>query len=141
MRTDQDDPGAREPVSLDPLIDQITAGAAGDNEVCRVFERALKAGVRTPCDGHVVGEPVVVLRFDYDGNPRRGLTARCRREDGSEHVVSAADVSLSPPCPGSEYLAAYRKWLGVEPFPMWLRPPAAARAGTRSRTRTWTSAA
>jgi len=39
-----------------------------------------------PADAFVVGEPVTVLEIDYDGNERRGLTVRCRREDGSEDV-------------------------------------------------------
>ena len=33
--------------------------------------------------------PVSVVAFDYDVNQRRGLVARCRREGGSEHEVSA----------------------------------------------------
>jgi hypothetical protein len=47
-----------------------------------------------PSDGFVIGEPVSVIEFDYDGNERRGLTALCRREDGSEHAVAAADIVL-----------------------------------------------
>jgi hypothetical protein len=42
-------------------------------------------------DAQVVGEPLSLLAVDYDGNARRGLTARCRREDGSEYRVALAD--------------------------------------------------
>ena len=35
--------------------------------------------VALPADAFVIGEPVEVVEVDYDGNARRGLTARCRR--------------------------------------------------------------
>ena len=58
-----------------------------------------------------------MVEFDYDGNERRGLTARCRRADGSEHLVAASDVVLPQASRGARYLAAYRKWLGLDPYP------------------------
>src|ERR1035438_4427166 len=36
----------------------------------------------------IVGEPVTVVPFDFEGNARRGLVANCRREDGSLYTVS-----------------------------------------------------
>jgi len=42
-----------------------------------------------PIEGFVIGEPVTVIAFDYDGNQRRAVTARCRRADGREYDVSA----------------------------------------------------
>jgi len=38
----------------------------------------------------VIGEPVSLIAFEYDGNARRGLTARCRSADAAEHVVANA---------------------------------------------------
>ena len=70
-----------------------------------------------PADAFVLGEPVTVLEIDYDGNERRGLTARCRREDGSEHVLSASDLIFPEGSKGADYMAAYRTWLGIEPYP------------------------
>ena len=66
-------------------------------------------------DVHVVGEPLSLVAVDYDGNARRGLTARCRRDDGSEYRVALAEVELVPESAGYRYLAAYCRWLGVEP--------------------------
>jgi hypothetical protein len=43
----------------------------------------------------VIGEPVSVVELDYGGNTRRGLTAKCRREDGSVYVVAASEVTFS----------------------------------------------
>jgi hypothetical protein len=82
-----------------------------------IHVRTFEDHVVVPCDAHVIGEPVSVIEFDYDGNERRGLTARCRREDGSEHVVAASEVVLPPSTDGARYLAAYRKWLGLEAYP------------------------
>jgi hypothetical protein len=47
----------------------------------------LEDHIQVPCDAFVIGEPVSVIEFDYDGNVRRGLTARCRRQDGAEYTV------------------------------------------------------
>jgi len=66
---------------LDLSIAQITTGAHGDDEQLRAFHRAIQTGVDLPCDAFVIGEPVSMLAFDYDGNQRRGLVARCRREE------------------------------------------------------------
>jgi hypothetical protein len=57
------------------------------------------------------------MAFDYDGNERRGLTARCRRPDGSEHVVAAAEIAFPGKTNPARYVAAYRKWMGLDPYP------------------------
>jgi hypothetical protein len=64
-----------------------------------------------------VGQPVEVLRFDYEGNERRGLTAVWRRADGTEHVVASSELVILPSAQGGRYLAAYRKWMGIAPSP------------------------
>ena len=102
---------------LDELIEEITLDSGGDDEALWAFRQAFEDHVALPSDGFVIGEPVSVIEIDYDGNERRGLTARCRREDGSEHVVAASDVVLPPSSRGARHLAAYRKWLGLEPYP------------------------
>jgi tetratricopeptide (TPR) repeat protein len=53
----------------------------------------------------------------YDGNERRGLTAKCRREDGSEYVVAVSEVVLPQASAGARYIAAYRRWLNLDPYP------------------------
>jgi hypothetical protein len=106
----------RDVADLDALVEGITAGARGDDEKLRAFRRAFEESIAVPCDAFVIGEPVSLIEFGYDGNERRGLTARCRREDGSEHAVAACDVLLPPRSSGARHVAAYRKWLGLEPF-------------------------
>ncbi len=107
----------RSPADLDHLIEEITVDAYNDDEKLWAFRQAFEDNVALPSDGFVIGEPVSVIEIDYDGNERRGLTARCRREDGSEHVVAASEVMLPQSSRGARHLAAYRKWLGLEPYP------------------------
>jgi hypothetical protein len=108
---------------LDRLIEEITTDAYGDDEQLWAFHCALEAGIVLPCDAFVIGEPVSVVAFDYDGNLRRGLVARCRREDGSEHSVSASEVVLAEQSNGGHLIAAYRKWSGLDPWPERAPPP------------------
>jgi hypothetical protein len=112
---------------LDELIEEITVDAYGDDEKLWAFRQAFADSGTLPADGFVIGEPVSVIEIDYDGNERRGLTARCRREDGSEHAVAAADVVLPQSSRGARHVAAYRKWLGLEPYPSQTPGPARRR--------------
>jgi len=107
--------GGFDRTDLDRLIEEITVDAYGEEEQLWAFRQAFEDKVDVPCEGSVIGEPVTVIGFDYDGNERRGLTAKCRRQDGAEYVVAAADVLLPPGTVGARYLAAYRKWIGLAP--------------------------
>ena len=113
----------REPDDLDRLIKEITIDSHGDNERFEAFRQAFEDAVSFPCDGFVIGEPVSIQEIGYAGNARRGLTATCRREDGSVHVVSVLDVAFPRQWNGTRYVAACRKWQGMEPFPSEVSPP------------------
>jgi hypothetical protein len=108
---------------LDSLIEEITTDAYGDDEQIWAFQCTFEDRIELPCDGFVIGEPVSVIGFDYDGNQRRGLVARCRREDGSEHTVSASEVELAEQSKGGHLIAAYRRWSGLDPWPERAAPP------------------
>jgi hypothetical protein len=110
--------GDNDLVALDELIEEITVDAYGDDEKLWAFLQAFNDEVALPADGFVIGEPVVVVEVNYNGNERRGLMARCRREDASEHVVAASDVVFPDGSSGARYTAAYRKWLGLDPYPV-----------------------
>jgi hypothetical protein len=102
---------------IEGLIDEIITDANGDDEQLWAFRQAFEDHVVLPTEAIVVGEPVTVMRIDYDGNERRGLTARCRRENGSDHEIAACDLILPEGSAAARYLAAYRQWLGMEPSP------------------------
>lgn len=101
---------------LDKLINEITVDAYGDDEELWAFRQVFEDDVTLPADGFVIGEPVSVAEIDYGGNERRGLTAKCRRQDASEYEVAASDVVFPKGSNGSLLLAAYRRWLGLEPY-------------------------
>ncbi|TDI36186.1 MAG: cytoplasmic protein [Acidobacteria bacterium] len=102
--------------ALDELLDEILTDAHGDDEQLWALCQAFEDNVTLPADAFIIGEPVSVVAIDYSGSAMRGLTAKCRREDGSEHVVAAVDVAFSAGSTGARHVAAYRKWLGLEPF-------------------------
>jgi len=58
---------------------------------------------------------VTVLEVDYE-NERRGLAARCRREDSSEYTIAACDLVFPEGSKAAGYIAAYRMWLCIEPY-------------------------
>ena len=101
--------------SLDEIIDELTAEAHDDDERIWNFQQALQKHIWLPCDGFVIGEPVTVVKFNYDGNQRRAVTATCRRPDGREYEVAATEVLVPADMVGSQYLVAYRQWMGLEP--------------------------
>jgi hypothetical protein len=102
---------------LEDLIEQITVDAYGEVEQLWAFRQAFEDHLTVPCAATIAGAPVTVVDFDFDGNERRGLTAKCRLQDGSQQTISADDVQLRPGDPGERYLAAYRKWIGLPPHP------------------------
>jgi len=124
----------------DGWIDEILADAYGDDEQLWAFRQAFADNVVLPAEAFVVGEPVTVLTIDYDGNERRGLTARCRQEGGSEQVIAACDLIFPEGSAAARYMAAYRKWLGIEPHPqvslsLTCRRPQKARGDDLDMTR------
>ncbi len=122
----------KEAAALDQLIAEIIVDAYGDDEQLWAFREAFEQNVDLPCDGFVIGEPVSVTAFDYDGNPRRGLIATCRRDDGSNHVMAAADVAFPSQSIGGRHIAAYRRWLGLEALPPEVEPESGRRRGHKS---------
>ena len=108
---------------LDRLIEAVTTDAYGEDEQLWALRQVIEDAVALPADAAVIGEPVEVMEVDYDGNVRRGLTTRCRRQDGTVYTLSAADVVFPEASPGARYLAAYRRWLGLDPFAGMQPPP------------------
>jgi hypothetical protein len=102
--------------TLDKIIEGIIAQAPGDDAVLRAFLQLLEDNVTLPADGFVIGEPILVTAFEYNDNVHRGLTARIRREDGSDHVIGLGEVMFPGTFTGGQAIAVYRKWLGLDSF-------------------------
>lgn len=109
--------------ALEEMIEETTVDAYNDDEKLWAFRQAFEDNVELPADGFVIGEPVSVIEIDYDGNERRGLTAKCRREDSSEYVVIVSEVVFTRASAGARHIAAYRKWLNLDPFPAEMQVP------------------
>lgn len=101
---------------LNDLVDEITVDAYNDDEQLCAFRQVFEDEVALPMEAVLIGEPVEVLSIDYDGNERRGLIARCRR-GSSVYTVAAQDLTFPDGSNASHFIAAYRLWLGIEPYP------------------------
>jgi hypothetical protein len=112
----KDEKSPERAAALDAIIDELTAEAHSDDERIWNFQQAFQKHVSLPCDGFVIGEPVKLVSFHYDGNQRRGMTATCRRSDGREYEVAASEILVPKHTGGSRYLGAYRHWLGLVPY-------------------------
>src|SRR5437016_12108886 len=89
---------------LADLIEEITVDAYSDDEKLWAFRQVIEDEIDLPADAFIIDEPVEIIEIDYDGNERRGLTATCRRENGSKHVVAAADVKFPQNSAAERYL-------------------------------------
>ena len=116
---------------VDALLEEMLVDAYGDDEQLWALLEGITEALELPVEARVVGEPVSLVALEYEGHARRGLAARCRRPDGSEHRVSFADVQLPADAPGALHLAAYCAWLGTEPN---LAPPSRIDAAARGIT-------
>ena len=99
---------------VEVLLAEMLADAQGEDRQLAALFQGIRDGLRLPLDVHVVGEPLSLAALEYDGNLRRGVVARCRRDDGTEYRVSLVDVEVPLDAPGYSLLAAYRTWVGVE---------------------------
>jgi hypothetical protein len=67
-----------EATDAERLLGQIIGESPDDDGQLWALHGAIEAAVALPLDVHAVGEPMVLVAIEYDGNPRRGLVARCR---------------------------------------------------------------
>ena len=103
--------------SLDALLEDILTDAYNEEEQLWAFLQYFEDQVDFPVDAHIIGEPVSITGIDYDGNARLGLTGGCHKQDGTAYRISAAEIVLAEGTKASLAIAAYRRWLGLEPFP------------------------
>jgi hypothetical protein len=79
-------------MELDALIYEVIVDANGEDEQLWAFRQAFEDALSLPADGFVIGEPVAVITFDYDGNERRGLTARCQVRTSARGLSAGRSV-------------------------------------------------
>lgn len=103
--------GRRPPDDIDALIEEVIVDAYGDDEQLWSFRQWFEDRATLPFGATIVGADVQVVEVDYDGDERRGLTARVMR-DGVEHRVTLLDIAArsSIPADTARLLTAYRRW-------------------------------
>jgi hypothetical protein len=100
---------------IDPLLEEILADAYGQAQQLTSFELAFEESVRFPFAAQIVGTRVDVVKVEFDGDERHGLTALCRR-DNDNYRVSVQDLTPGPASIETVQLVeAYRRWLGLPP--------------------------
>jgi hypothetical protein len=119
---------------LDKMIEEITVDAYDDDKQLCAFRQAFEDKVQMPADSFVIGVPVSVISIDYDGNARCGLTAKCHREDGSVHTVAVSELEFPQTSEGARHVAAYRKWLNLDPFPPQVNIPSRRKGQHKATT-------
>jgi hypothetical protein len=102
--------------SLSELIDSIVVDAYGTDEQLTAFLTVFDDEVDLPCAAQILGVEIEVVAFDLEGDERRGLVVRCRRNGGATDVVSLADVRFESGTIAAWLHAAFRTWLGLKTF-------------------------
>lgn len=102
--------------SLEQLIDEIVVDAYDLNEQLTSFCQVFVDEVPVPAAATVLDVPIEVTGFDYRGDERRGLVARCRH-GRTEGELSLADICFPRASVAGWIHSAYRTWLGLSTFP------------------------
>jgi pRiA4b ORF-3-like protein len=128
IKFDQDDinrrlgalPAREEHAVFDKTIEMIIVDAYDDDEQLSAFVTVLEDELQLPAVATLLGSPVTVLGLDFLELPR-GPFVRCRGAHG-EGEIALADVCFPPGTVTAWIHAAYRHYLGLEPFPATPRP-------------------
>jgi hypothetical protein len=92
---------------LDELIHEATVDCYGEDEQLDGFANMLENDLAVPFETTVLGVTVTVKKIDQNES---GIVAVCVRGEYRQ-VISIIDLPLpDPPPPGSEWIAAYRRW-------------------------------
>lgn len=100
---------------LDRLVSDITVDAYDVAEQITAFHAVISSEVEEPVWATIVGVPVLVLDADIRDTGLE-MTAHCRH-DGDEQEICFTDLVFPPDTIAAWIHAAYRRLLGLKPFP------------------------
>jgi hypothetical protein len=107
---------------LDRVIEIVLTDAYGEEEEAVAWETVLEEAIDVPTQAALLGEGVTVIHIGLPSG-RTEVTARCRRgSDGARGEVALADLAFPPQTEEAWLHAAYRRYLGLPPFPATPRP-------------------
>jgi hypothetical protein len=94
---------------LDKLIEEATVDCYNDEEQVSGFFTMIDENLALPFRAEILGIEVSVIAIEIDNDG--GLKAVCEHA-GKQQRIGLTDLPLpSPPPPGAEWIAAYRRWL------------------------------
>jgi hypothetical protein len=96
------------PRQLDKLIEEATVDCYNEEEQASGFFTIIEENLALPFRTCILGIEVSVVAVEMDNDG--GLKAVCERA-GNQQRIGLNDLPLpSPPPPGAEWIAAYRRW-------------------------------
>ncbi|MDN5794320.1 MAG: hypothetical protein L0H79_01045 [Intrasporangium sp.] len=101
--------------ALDRLVAVMTVDAYDVDEQIMAFHAVFEDEAGLPVSATVVGVPVLVTDVGIRANGIE-LTAHCRREEVGQEI-SLTDLVFPPDTQAAWVHAAYRRCLGLAPFP------------------------
>lgn len=101
----------RQRSDLDSMVESILVDAYGDDEQYVAFLTVIEEETRLPAAATLLGAPVTVT----------GLVAIREGSNGTGEVA-LADLAFPPDTVTAWIHAAYRHYLGLQPFPVRPRP-------------------
>ncbi len=106
---------------LDRVIEIVLVDAYGEEEESAAWETVLEDVIDVPAQAQLLGQTVTVTHI---GSPsgRAEATAHCQRPCGRRGDVAFADLAFPPESEAAGLHAAYRRYLGLQPFPAVPRP-------------------
>ncbi|MBV7243150.1 calcium-binding protein [Streptomyces sp. MW-W600-10] len=106
---------------LDEVIDTVLVDTYGDGEQLTAWEAVLVETIAVPVEAVLLGQSVTVTRISVTGG-RPELAADCRTAQGVSGEIAVADLVFPPSSAAAWLHAAYRRFLGLDPFPASSRP-------------------
>lgn len=100
---------------LDRLVTLMTVDAYDAYEQITAFQTVFEEEAVLPSAAAVVGISVLVTEVDIRANGTE-LTAHCQHQDVQQEI-SLTDLVFPPEAKAAWVHAAYRRYLGLEPFP------------------------
>lgn len=101
---------------LEHLIAEILKDCHDEEQQTSAFLNNIVDNIPLPVEASLAGSSVTVLGFSYTDS-RRGIIAKCcSRADGRTYEIAAEDLEIGDST-GANRIAAYRTWLGLNPYP------------------------
>ena len=101
--------------TLDALIEELTVDAYGDEEQLVGFLTGAEDALAVGEIATVAGVEIQIVSIACGPDARRGLIAVCER-DGRRFELSLADIAFDESSELGQVVAAYRRWLGCDPY-------------------------